>query len=44
MIGKKAGLKYGAEAIFIPYNAWKEERIEDIKNLVRERLKRQEWV
>lgn len=44
MIGKKVGLKYGAEAIFVPHNAWKEERIEDIKNLICKRLKRHEWL
>lgn len=43
MIGEKVGLKYGAKAIFIPFDAWEKDRIEDIKGLILKQLERLEW-
>ena len=42
-VGKKVGLKYGAKAIFIPYEAWEKERVEEIKSFIHKRLEKLEW-
>jgi len=44
MIGKKVGLKYGAELTFILYTIWKEERVEEIKKVILNRLKKRECI
>jgi len=44
MIGKKVGLKYGAELIFIPYEAWEMGKIEEMKKIILGRLKKLEWI
>lgn len=44
MIGEKVGLKYGAEAVFIPYNLYEENKVDEIKQLLLARLKERNWV
>ena len=44
MVGEKVRLKYGAEVVFIPYNLYAENKIDDIKQLVLARLKERNWV
>lgn len=44
MVGKKVGLKYGADVVFIPYDSYKENKIDKIKQLVLDKLKERNWV
>ena len=44
MIGEKVGLKYGAEVLFIPYDIYKENKIDDIKKVILARLEDRKWV
>lgn len=44
MVGEKVGLKYSAEALFIPYDFHEENKIDEVKQLVLARLKERNWV
>ena len=44
MVGKKTGLKYGAELISFPSELYENGKIVEIKKLIQERLKDRSWV
>jgi len=44
MLGRKAGLRYGAELILFPYELYEESKIDEIRRLIQERLKERNWI
>jgi len=44
MVGEKVDLRYGADAIFIPFDLYDGNKIDEIKMLILTRLKDRNWV